>query len=413
MPYSRRARHLATVAPADGAFGGALYPSSLPLGVPPHAAAVDQPAHTAFIASAGDGRITMLDMRTGALLRTVRVGRYPTAIVVARPQGRVFVAASDGDTTDFILRSATIPGMPMRQGTISVLDARSGALLRTSPLRLQPFQLAVDERAGRVLVMNYSGKSVILLDARDGTVLAERRLGVRPIRVQVDARAGRAIVAGGCCAIAPAKGLAIVDTHTGRVLRGHMTGLGSAMALDTRRGRTYLSNSPGLEVLDTRSGQLLPNMEDDLALDTGQITFTSPLARATSSSRWSGSASPPATQPRSCASARTHPPRPSQPCSPWTRRVSGSTSPSGCGSWYSTPQPAGRSRRSRCPSRSVSWLWILPPGTCSWPARIHRAAAGRAVSPPGWHPSPAPRSGTPARAPRRPLLCQAGGSHSR
>jgi len=70
--------------------------------------------------------------------------------------------------------------------------------------------------------------------------------------------------------------VAVVDTHTGRVLGGSMTGWESAIALDTRRGRAYLSNSPGLQVLDIRSGQPLPNLplglpniEDDLALDAG------------------------------------------------------------------------------------------------------------------------------------------------
>ena len=174
------------------------------------------------------------------------------------------------------------------------------------------------------------------------------------------------------------------------------------MALDTRRGRTYLSNSPGLEVLDTRSGQLLPNLplglpniEDDMALDAG----TDHLYIATRSRDEQLEVVRvrlPAGHPTQIVRLGPYPPpRPSQPCSPWTRRASGSTSPSGCESWYSTPQPAGRSRRSRCPSRPVSWRWMLPPGTCSWPARIHRAAAGRAVGPAGWHPSPSPRQARP------------------
>jgi DNA-binding beta-propeller fold protein YncE len=40
---------------------------------------------------------------------------------------------------------------------LSVLDTRSGAVLRTVPVGLAPGDIAVDERAGRALVLNLGG----------------------------------------------------------------------------------------------------------------------------------------------------------------------------------------------------------------------------------------------------------------
>src|SRR5262249_10653831 len=103
-----------------------------------------------------------------------------------------------------------------RDGTVSVLDARSGALLRTIPVGpgpagWNPGPLAVDERTGRVFVAMkgvfvpsrldpqapplFTGAGTLdVLDATSGDVLSTVRLGVAPVSVTLDTRTGRAVV---------------------------------------------------------------------------------------------------------------------------------------------------------------------------------------------------------------------------
>jgi len=53
----------------------------------------------------------------------------------------------------------------VRQACVSVLDARSGRILRTVTVGLGPYAVAVDERTSRVFVANYDGNTVSVLDA--------------------------------------------------------------------------------------------------------------------------------------------------------------------------------------------------------------------------------------------------------
>ena len=48
-------------------------------------------------------------------------------------------------------------GTPLGPGRVSVLDTRSGAVRRTVPVGIAPGDVAVDERAGRALVLNLGG----------------------------------------------------------------------------------------------------------------------------------------------------------------------------------------------------------------------------------------------------------------
>jgi hypothetical protein len=49
-------------------------------------------------------------------------------------------------------------GVPSGPGTVSMLDARTGALLRTATVGVAPDALAVDERTGRAVVACAGGQ---------------------------------------------------------------------------------------------------------------------------------------------------------------------------------------------------------------------------------------------------------------
>jgi YVTN family beta-propeller protein len=115
------------------------------------------------------------------------VGRGPTAVAVAERSDHIFVGNSKADT-------------------VSMLDARTGAVLRTARMDHSPRAVAVDDRTGRVVVLSRGiddayvppmGRSgtVSALEARTGTVLHAVAVGVGPRASAVDERRGRVCVA--------------------------------------------------------------------------------------------------------------------------------------------------------------------------------------------------------------------------
>jgi len=126
--------------------------------------AVDKRTGHAFLTDAAS--FDVVDVRASILLRTLRIGAYPSISPVVDAQaGRVF--AVSGPTT----HAAQLAGKT-RIG-ISVLDAKTGALRRTInvypppyPLEIGPplIALAVDEHARRVFFTNALNNTVTVVD---------------------------------------------------------------------------------------------------------------------------------------------------------------------------------------------------------------------------------------------------------
>jgi YVTN family beta-propeller protein len=139
---------------------------SVPVGKHPRALAVDAQSRRVFVASlgptdqygmgTGDGRVTMLDARSGQVVRFVRVDKNPRALAADTHTGRVFVV--DVGPTD---QSSNTVGV----GRVRVLDAESGRVLNTVPVGQSPGAIAIDERFGHVFVTNYHDGTVSVLDA--------------------------------------------------------------------------------------------------------------------------------------------------------------------------------------------------------------------------------------------------------
>ena len=96
----------------------------------------------------------MLDAHTGALLHTVSIP-WPGGVAVDARTGRILVTSAGHLDRN---------GDPTGAGAISVLDGRSGALLRTIALGLAPGALTIDARTGHTLVVE-GGGTVIVPDA--------------------------------------------------------------------------------------------------------------------------------------------------------------------------------------------------------------------------------------------------------
>jgi YVTN family beta-propeller protein len=104
---------------------------------------------TGQIYAAGYDGLSVLDGRTGQVQRTIAAGGPASAVAIDSRRGRIYVAHADLPYSR---------GVHSGPGTVSVLDARTGAILRTRPVGIAPTSLAVDERTGQVIVVNAGGR---------------------------------------------------------------------------------------------------------------------------------------------------------------------------------------------------------------------------------------------------------------
>jgi hypothetical protein len=185
--------------------------------VPGGVMAVDERGGRVFVAQTGTAtrRLSMLDASSGALLRTIALDAHPLAVAVDAATERAFVLGWSGTT-----------------GSVTVLDATTGTLLRRVTLGASlPWPtVLVAARAGRVFVQDAGG--VRMLDGRTGVVL--QRSAARGI-MTLDARTERVVVGGddGRAHLT----VTVLDPATGRVLRvvrvanGVPSGIGSIQGL--------------------------------------------------------------------------------------------------------------------------------------------------------------------------------------
>ena len=245
--------------------------------------------------------IDVFDLRTGALLRTVRLpGRDEGGgFALAARAGRLFVGGRVLDARSLAV-VATIPlGSVSYQGAVgnasgggsyavdeaagrvvtsqtstapvpmtrvSIIDARSGAVLHTIDDVCVSGGIALDTVAGRIACLSIGrlgeteyDAGVDVLDTRSGRLLHQYEIGhlaAATFALDVDARHGRAIVvlASG---FGPgyADGITVVDLRSGRGSDSSVT-LGQGrpdIVVDQATGRTFVANEGDktISVLDT------------------------------------------------------------------------------------------------------------------------------------------------------------------
>jgi len=193
--------------------------------------AIDGRSGRIFVSRFEGARISVLDAATGRVVRTVVLGPRghggqtlltPYALAVDEHTNRVFAADTLG-------------------GTMSVLDAASGRLLRTTrlPASANPSAPLVDARTGRVFVVD--GTGVAMFEAASGrllhTVAVPARPGMSPaLHLAVGDHTGRVF------AVAPDAGVVrVLDGWSGRVLRTVHVGA-EGVAVDERIGHAFVVN---------------------------------------------------------------------------------------------------------------------------------------------------------------------------
>jgi YVTN family beta-propeller protein len=107
-------------------------------------------------AGAPDGRVFMvssaglrtLDARTGRTLRVSGVGGIASAVALDASRHRLYVTSIDGVDAN---------GVPTGHGRVTVLDERSGAVLRVVDAGMTPRALGIDTGTGHVVIADAGG----------------------------------------------------------------------------------------------------------------------------------------------------------------------------------------------------------------------------------------------------------------
>lgn len=229
------------------AVGGALWFQSTAMSSPlwsEQIAGADERTQRVFIAvqgQDGQGKVSVLDARSGAVLGTISLGpRLPgaVAIVVDDRAQRIFVSGQGVDG----------------QGKLSVLDARSGILLRTIPLSIVPWSMALDGQTWRIFARSLQGE-VVMLDAQTGALLRAVSLAATGRQVVANVRTARVFVSD------TGRGtVSVLDAHSGRLLRTVVLPLGVGSATVDEETTHVFVTAPtraSVTVLDGRSGAIL------------------------------------------------------------------------------------------------------------------------------------------------------------
>ncbi len=155
-------------------------------------------------------QVYMLDTATGQVVNRVPVAAAPSYLEPPlldedERSGHVFaVGLADAG----------------RPGHLTLLDAQSGAVLRTETLALTPGVLSVAPQSGRVFIFSQDDSAVQVLDSATGATVARVSLGtpltrgVSSLTATLDARTGRVFVVHHLDTL-----LSMLDARTGQVLR--------------------------------------------------------------------------------------------------------------------------------------------------------------------------------------------------
>jgi YVTN family beta-propeller protein len=198
------------------------------VGAEPVSIAVNTSTGAVYVANDGDGTVSVLDGVSDAVVATVRIGRQPYSIAADSVTGKVFVTHTFGDGTSMI-----------DGATNKVTDLKTGAV----------DLIAINSRTGTVYLLGYGGGVKVLDEATQKFV--EQDLGRHAWGLTLDDSSGTVYVT----RIENAD-LASVKTANSESLILHAGAIPCAIAVNAKAKLLYVANNGdnSVSVVDATSG---------------------------------------------------------------------------------------------------------------------------------------------------------------
>jgi YVTN family beta-propeller protein len=197
----------------------------VPLGETPSAILFDPARDRLFVANSASGNVSIVDPGTDSVVKVLTVGASPCALAYDSANGNVFVAncgstslsefnnttgsvqtpgavlPSDPDAlaydpaTDELLVASPGAEPLLDAGSVSVVNASNGSVVRTVPVGLEPSALVWDSTDNRSFIANEASDNVTVLSGTNLTNSSSIPTGVSPVALALDASTYQLFVA--------------------------------------------------------------------------------------------------------------------------------------------------------------------------------------------------------------------------
>jgi YVTN family beta-propeller protein len=153
-------------APLAASFAVPIVTAVVPVGAQPLSVTVAPGGEYAYVANQGAGSVSVLDATTGAAVKTIPIDAGPPQFVAFSPDGR--------------LAYVSVWSQDSKVSAVVVVDLATDAPIATIPVGTRPFALAVTPDGREIYVACHDSGSVFVLDAATNAVAAEIRVAANP-----------------------------------------------------------------------------------------------------------------------------------------------------------------------------------------------------------------------------------------
>ena len=220
-----------------------------------HAVALDITAATAYVTNSGTNNVSVIDVASMTVKKTINVGEYPLMIDINPSGTRAYV-------TNFLSH------------TVSVIDLASNTVTKTIDVGYNPDGIKVSPDGKRVYIAHYNSdyENVSVIDADPASggfdhVVANINTGTRNKDLDVDANATTMVVTGD-------DGVRIIEITKTELGFDYSTYSASS---GTKTSNAAIVTEAGLAIVSTMDGALL-----FIDINKGSDTFGAVLAKSTS-----------------------------------------------------------------------------------------------------------------------------------
>lgn len=201
-----------------------------------------QAAPFAYVVNHGDGTVSVLDTASNAVVTTVTVGDEPLGAAVNPAGTRAFVTNQTAPT-----------------GSVSVIDTAINGVVATIPLGNRPSGVAVKLPGDRLYVTNRDDKNVSVVDTATLAVLATVPVGNNPLGIAIDPAGSPAYVVN-----KGTNNVSVIDTTSNTVVATIPVGNDpSHVAVSPNGLRVYVTNgsNASVSVIDTGFNSVIATVD--------------------------------------------------------------------------------------------------------------------------------------------------------